>query len=911
MNLENMRSTLIFIIAATILTGGKSQNNFSIPIESIRLSVNYMVPIHYNIKLIPNTHIHDSNKAKPSIIIINHGHVLFDGESSITINILQSTQYIKLHGLNLLISLSIKLFKGDGLMYKMSKFTYGSEPDILVFHFNEILFPGLYCMKVDYVGRMTDDDTEGFFRSSHVNKNGDTENIVATHIQATGARRLFPCWDDPQLRTTFAISVKHHRNFTALSNMPIRMNYTDQDYTDQNYTDHSLKWTHFLTTPPIATYHVAIAVTNYIPIRINKNIYLWCRKYLKDHFFELAKRVIESVTSHLETEFQGIEIPKMDHVAIPNFPQDGTSKCGLIFHREMDLIHDEQLDPVMRKIEVARGVALKIAYQWFGNAISSSRWSFFWLHDGLATIFAEEAVDKILINSGIMDFFIVRNQYESLHLDFYFNMNPPLTNNLSETNSLFNFPRYIKAPIVLRMLQNVMTTEVFRSGVRSYLYKYVHSSLAPYQFWSIQEDLANEYLFNISRYDFSAWINNRHYPILNWTQKNSSYGTMKQCLNKTHYGKWWIPTRIITKSILPNNIRIQIKPQTFSYLDYNFQDDWVMVDIQQAGYYRISYENKNLHQIAHYLNSEEYEHISVINRAKIIDDVFHFMIARQLNISMFWKLTTYLRQETDYVAWYPMIKMFEYVSNVIPFDTNATGFNIMQNLKELLDGLFEILKSENFIPKNDLTICLRQEILKWACTFRHGPCLEMAKRKLLSHFDNPLSIDSPEWKEWIFCKGLLEANISVWNIVTHKWMGDKRYELLPYVTCTRYSSILLEHLPYMFDKWNLTTHKDTAIIRSYINIFHTFVTKHVNNYSILTKILVNLERIKPKNISIILALTDIINHVYSKKHLDKILIYLEQQKYITDEQQIAEIQRKIQIRSSEIKDQINHFQFLV
>ncbi|XP_071633044.1 aminopeptidase N-like [Temnothorax longispinosus] len=386
---------------------------------------------------------------------------------------------------------------------------------------------------------------------------------------------------------------------------------------------------------------------------------------------------------------------------------------------------------------------------------------------------------------------------------------------------------------------------------------------------------------------------------------------MKQCLNKTHYGKWWIPTRIITKSVLPNNIRIQVKPQTFSYLDYNFQDDWVMVDIQQAGYYRISYENKNLHQIAHYLNSEEYEHISVINRAKIIDDVFHFMIARQLNISMFWELTTYLRQETDYVAWYPMIKMFEYVSNVIPFDTNATGFNIMQNLKELLDGLFEILKSENFIPKNDLTICLRQEILKWACTFRHGPCLEMAKRKLLSHFENPLSIHSPEWKEWIFCKGLLEANISVWNIVTHKWMGDKRYELLPYLTCTRYSSILLEHLPYMFDKWNLTTHKDTAIIRSYINIFHTFIAKHVNNYSILTKILVNLERIKPKNISIILALTDIINHVYSKKHLNKILIHLEQQKYITDEQQIAEIQRKIQIRSSEIKDQINHFQFLV
>jgi len=38
---------------------------------------------------------------------------------------------------------------------------------------------------------------------------------------------------------------------------------------------------------------------------------------------------------------------------------------------------------------------------------------------------------------------------------------------------------------------------------------------------------------------------------------------------------------------------------------------------------------------------------------------------------MFWELTNYLLfQETDYSTWYPMIKMFEYVSNVIPFTTS-------------------------------------------------------------------------------------------------------------------------------------------------------------------------------------------------------------------------------------------------
>jgi len=47
----------------------------------------------------------------------------------------------------------------------------------------------------------------------------------------------------------------------------------------------------------------------------------------------------------------------------------------------------------MRKTEVARLIASKIAYQWFSNALSS--WLHFWLHDGLATLFAEKAIVKV------------------------------------------------------------------------------------------------------------------------------------------------------------------------------------------------------------------------------------------------------------------------------------------------------------------------------------------------------------------------------------------------------------------------------------------------------------------------------------------------------------------------------------
>jgi len=154
--------------------------------------------------------------------------------------------------------------------------------------------------------------------------------LIASDIQ--GARRLFPCWDEPRLKTTFAISVMHHEKFTVLSNMPLRT-YLESDINE-------FFWTQFYTTPPLSTFQIAIVITDYLRTRINKNIYLWCDKCSRIIInnnqllkFEFARKIIENITLYLQFEFRGINIPKMDHVALPNFPHVGTSKWGLIFYR--------------------------------------------------------------------------------------------------------------------------------------------------------------------------------------------------------------------------------------------------------------------------------------------------------------------------------------------------------------------------------------------------------------------------------------------------------------------------------------------------------------------------------------------------------------------------------------------------
>jgi len=79
----------------------------------------------------------------------------------------------------------------------------------------------------------------------------------------------------------------------------------------------------------------------------------------------------------------------------------------------------------------------------------------------------------------------------------------------------------------------------------------------------------------------------------------------------------------------------------------------------------------------------------------MIDDAFHFMMARQLNISIFWELTKYLSQETDFVAWYPMIKVFEYMSTMFPLPSMGYSESKTYHFIDI-----KVMTSKYYLPTN-------------------------------------------------------------------------------------------------------------------------------------------------------------------------------------------------------------------
>ncbi|XP_029178487.1 aminopeptidase N-like, partial [Nylanderia fulva] len=161
-----------------------------------------------------------------------------------------------------------------------------------------------------------------------------------------------------------------------------------------------------------------------------------------------------------------------------------------------------------------------------------------------------------------------------------------------------------------------------------------------------------------------------------------------------------------------------------------------------TGFYRVNYDGENWKLIARYLNSEQYTNIHVLNRAQIIDDSFHLMIQGKLNFSTFWELSSYLWQENDYVAWYPMFKALEYMSNIIPFlNSGLYPSEVFKTILGKIKNLFE--RVENHIiddmasSKYDIDKYLMQEIAKWSCIMNNTSCIEKARTQLRLHVENP------------------------------------------------------------------------------------------------------------------------------------------------------------------------------
>ncbi len=358
----------------------------------------------------------------------------------------------------------------------LERVTFSSPREVL---------PGTYVLECDFAG-ILNDKLRGFYRSTFRDESGAEHVIATTQFESTDARRAFPCWDEPDRKAVFSISLEVEANLLAISNGAERRATELPD---------GKRRLEFTDTIPMSTYLVAFVVgpleatdpvdVDGTPLRV---VHTAGKARLTSFALEAGAHALRYFTEYFDQPYQG---DKLDLVAIPDFAFGAMENLGCVTFREAALLTDPANSARNELERVAEVVEHEIAHMWFGDLVTMGWWNGIWLNEAFATYMALCCLDDFKPEYQCwMDF--SRDREMALALDGLHTTRPiefPVRTP-DEVDSMFDALTYEKGGSLLRMLEQYLGTERFREGVRRYLAAHRYGNTETTDLWDAIEEVA-------------------------------------------------------------------------------------------------------------------------------------------------------------------------------------------------------------------------------------------------------------------------------------------------------------------------------------------------------------------------------------------------------------------------------------
>ncbi|CAF3867869.1 unnamed protein product [Rotaria magnacalcarata] len=147
-------------------------------------------------------------------------HTIVQGYVTINFTLKQPIKQLIYHA-KFMVQLDAPALFEDGVNRLVAMRTYPTNDYISLRRMsdNSSFAPNRYILKQKFVVSLIYGNT-GFYQSLYNDGNGTIRKLLASKFQPTDARKAFPCFDEPQLKATFKISIVHPLDTIAIANFP-------------------------------------------------------------------------------------------------------------------------------------------------------------------------------------------------------------------------------------------------------------------------------------------------------------------------------------------------------------------------------------------------------------------------------------------------------------------------------------------------------------------------------------------------------------------------------------------------------------------------------------------------------------------------------------------------------------------
>lgn len=433
---------------------------------------------------------------------------VFSGTVSVLLNARESTSRIVFNARDLDISeVSVKI---GGELATVGEQEYDKKLQQMTLAVDKIEAGSTVTLSMAFSGEIKE-NMVGFYKSSYLSKDSETQYLYSTQFESTDARRAFPCWDEPLFKARFNISITAPKDLTVLSNM---------DVVEKASSDEDSVTFVFRETPRMSTYLVAYVIGDlgYLettskgrPLRV---FTIRGSEAHGEYALKVGAYCLEFFEEYFDYEYP---LPKMDMVAIPEFSAGAMENWGLVTYRSIALLYDDANSSIRIKANIAATICHELAHQWFGNLVTMKWWNDLWLNEGFATWAGTLAVDSIKDKIGLVydvwGDFVTHDIEHGRGMDGKAATHPidVKVRDGGEISSIFGAIVYSKGASLIHMLANYLGVDNFRNGLRRYIKENAYKNTTTNDLWAaIEEETGNGEVHSM----MDNWTKHPGFPVV-------------------------------------------------------------------------------------------------------------------------------------------------------------------------------------------------------------------------------------------------------------------------------------------------------------------------------------------------------------------------------------------------------------